>query len=254
MTLKVLVSGAGGRTGRLVFQKLQSSPDFDAQGLVRDTSKTSEALGSSEGLLQGDITNMESLKPALEGKDALVVLTSAVPQIVPAAPDAPPGPPTFTFADGGTPEEVDWAGARNQIDVAKSFGVSQIVFVGSMGGTDDNHPLNRIGNGNILRFKRRAEKYLIESGVPYTIINPAGLTNDDEGMRELVVGSNDELFSVFGAKGCTVPRGDVARVVVAALTSSDAKNKAMDLVARPSGDGHATVEPSSLFAQTGPDL
>ena len=34
--------------------------------------------------------------------------------------------------------------------VAKAAGVKQIVLVGSMGGTNTNHPLNSLGNGNIL--------------------------------------------------------------------------------------------------------
>jgi len=33
---------------------------------------------------------------------------------------------------------------------AKAAGVKQIVLVGSMGGTNINHPLNSIGNANIL--------------------------------------------------------------------------------------------------------
>lgn len=33
---------------------------------------------------------------------------------------------------------------------AKAGGVKHIVLVGSMGGTDPNHPLNSLGNGNIL--------------------------------------------------------------------------------------------------------
>jgi hypothetical protein len=33
---------------------------------------------------------------------------------------------------------------------AKSIGAKHIVLVGSMGGTDTNHPLNKLGNANIL--------------------------------------------------------------------------------------------------------
>ena len=36
------------------------------------------------------------------------------------------------------------------ICTAKTAGVKHIVLVGSMGGTDPNHPLNSLGNGNIL--------------------------------------------------------------------------------------------------------
>jgi uncharacterized protein YbjT (DUF2867 family) len=56
------------------------------------------------------------------------------------------------------------------ICTAKEVGAKQIVLVGSMGGTDVNHPLNSIGNGKILVWKRKAEQYLADSGIPYTII------------------------------------------------------------------------------------
>ncbi|EOA23094.1 hypothetical protein CARUB_v10003881mg [Capsella rubella] len=46
--------------------------------------------------------------------------------------------------------EVDWIGQKNQIDAAKVAGVKHIVLVGSMGGTNQDHPLNKLGNGNIL--------------------------------------------------------------------------------------------------------
>lgn len=36
------------------------------------------------------------------------------------------------------------------LSTAKAVGAKQIVLVGSMGGTDVNHPLNNIGNGKIL--------------------------------------------------------------------------------------------------------
>jgi uncharacterized protein YbjT (DUF2867 family) len=61
-----------------------------------------------------------------------------------------------------------------QIDAAKVAGVKQVVLVSSMGGTDPNHPLNKLGDGNILQWKRKAEQYLIASGIPYTIIHPGG--------------------------------------------------------------------------------
>lgn len=61
--------------------------------------------------------------------------------------------------------QVDWIGQKTQIDLAKDAGVKHIVIVGSMGGTDENHMLNSIGNGKILIWKRKAEQYLIDSGV-----------------------------------------------------------------------------------------
>ena len=62
-----------------------------------------------------------------------------------------------------------------------------MVLVGSMGGTNPNHPLNKLGNGNILMWKRKAEQYLIDSGIDYTIIRAAGLVDTEGGIRELIV-------------------------------------------------------------------
>jgi nucleoside-diphosphate-sugar epimerase len=49
--------------------------------------------------------------------------------------------------------QVDWLGQKVQIDAAKAAGVKQVVLVSSMGGTDPNHQLNSLGNGNILQVR-----------------------------------------------------------------------------------------------------
>lgn len=38
--------------------------------------------------------------------------------------------------------------------------------------------LNALGNGQILVWKRKAEEYLIASGLTYTILHPGGLFNE----------------------------------------------------------------------------
>ncbi|KAI0564120.1 NAD(P)-binding protein [Gracilaria domingensis] len=252
MTLDVILTGAAGRTGRIVFEKLQSDPsNFSVTGLVRNIESASKILPSTENLVEGDITKPETLEEPFAGKDALIILTSAVPRIIPA----PEGtPPQFKYDEDGMPEFVDWLGAKNQIDTAIRLGLRHVIMVGSMGSTDDNNPLNRLGNGNILRFKRKAELYLIESGIPYTIINPAGLSNEPEQERELVVGRNDDLFTVFEKGQCSIPRADVARVVVSALLAPNSKKKAMDVAARPKGDGSITESPVPLFDLVGAQI
>ena len=70
--------------------------------------------------------------------------------------------------------QVDWVGQKAQVDAAKAAGVKRVVLVGSMGGTDPDNRLNLLGNGNILLWKRKAEQYLVSSGLTYTIIHPGG--------------------------------------------------------------------------------
>lgn len=71
--------------------------------------------------------------------------------------------------------QIDWLGQKVQIDAAHAAGVKQVILISSMGGTDPNHFLNTMGDqGNILQWKRKAEQYLMSSGLSYTIIHPGG--------------------------------------------------------------------------------
>ena len=145
---KVLVSGATGRTGFLALQKLRQQRDeFEPVGFARSESKAAELFGSTEGFYWGDITDPSSFEGAISGCQALVILTSATPKM--KAPPKPGERPEFEFEPGGSPEEVDYYGQKKQIDAAVKAGVEHIVLVGSMGGASENHPLNRLGNGNI---------------------------------------------------------------------------------------------------------
>lgn len=253
---QVLVTGATGRTGSLVLQKLRHRGDeFTGLGFARSPQKAKELFGSTTAFYFGDIKDPSSLQPAMEAVDALVILTSAKPQM--KAPSPPGERPEFGFAPGETPEAVDYQGQVNQIEAAKAAGVNHIVLVGSMGSTDVNHPLNRMGNGNILVWKRKAEQYLIDSGINYTIINPGGLLDQPGGKRELLVGKNDELLKhPPNEMPPSIPRADVAELVVQALRHPEARNKAFDVISKPEDDptNKITQNFATLFAQTTPEL
>jgi len=251
MVKKVLVTGATGRTGALVVETLRQSPQiFEVLGFARSPAKVQEKFGSTQGFYIGDITDPSTIEPALVGCQSLVILTSSVPKM--KKQPEPGERPEFEFIPGGMPEVIDYQGQKNQIDGAVKAGVQHIVLVGSMGGTNENHPLNRLGNGNVLIWKRKAEQYLIDSGVPYTIIRAGGLLDQPGNQRELLVGKND-AFLAETPRGipATVPRADVAEVVVQALQEPKAQNKAFDLISKPEEmSTSVTTDFSMLFAQT----
>ncbi|KAK9154319.1 hypothetical protein Sjap_001799 [Stephania japonica] len=242
----VLVTGAGGRTGQIVYKKLKDKADqYAARGLVR-TEESKEKIGNADDVFVGDIREAESIVPAIQGIDYLIILTSAVPKMKPGFDPTKGGRPEFYFEDGAFPEQVDWIGQKNQIDAAKDAGVKQIVLVGSMGGTNLNHPLNSIGNGNILVWKRKAEQYLADSGVPYSIIRAGGLQDKEGGVRELLVGKDDELLNT---ETRTIARADVAEVCIQALQYEESKFKAFDLASKPEGTSEPTKDFKALFSQ-----
>ncbi|HEY9598226.1 MAG TPA: SDR family oxidoreductase [Cyanophyceae cyanobacterium] len=254
--LQVLVTGATGRTGSLVVQKLQQhSNQFIVRGFARSREKVEQLFGTTEGFYFGDIRDSSALTSALDGCQALVILTSAVPQM--KGIPQPGQRPEFTFPADEMPEVIDYQGQVNQIEAAKAAGVKHIVLVGSMGGTNENHPLNRIGNGNILIWKRKAEQELIDSGIDYTIIRAGGLLDEPGGKRELLIGKDDTLLmNPPGGIPTSIPRADVAELVVQALLEPNARNKALDTISKPENapDAVVTTDFAALFAQTTPGL
>jgi uncharacterized protein YbjT (DUF2867 family) len=247
---QILVTGATGKTGSIVYQKLKQDQNFEVRGFARSPEKVQELFDSTENFYFGDIKDPESLTEAFQGCQGLVILTSAAPKMI--APPAPGERPQFEYATGETPELVDYQGQKHQIDQAIAAGIKRIVLVGSMGGTNENHPLNSMGNGKILIWKRKAEAYLVNSGIDYTIIRAGGLLDQPVGVRKLLVGDNDELL-INPPDGIptSIPRADVAETVVQALKEPSAVNKAFDLISYPEADSDSiTKDFAALFAQT----
>lgn len=252
----VLVTGATGRTGSLVFKKLQAKPEsFTVRGLGRSPEKQQQVLGAQSTCFGGDIRKPDTLVEPLQGCNVLVILTSAIPVVV-GQPEPGQRPP-LGFLPGEMPEAVDYHGQVNQIEAAKAAGVEHIILVGSMGGTNPDHMLNKIGDGNILLWKRKSEQYLIDSGIDYTIIRAGGLLDQPGGKRELLVGKNDHLLiEPPGGIPTSIPRADVAELVVQAILEPQARNKAFDVISKPETDTTATVTTdfAMLFSQTTPGL
>ena len=103
-----------------------------------------------------------------------------------------------------------------------------------MGGTNADDFLNTIGkdkdgngNGDILVYKRKAEKYLVDSGLHYTIIHPGGLKDTPCGEMDLKLDVNDNLLNE--AKR-SISRCDVARLCVASLTAFNGENSSFDCI------------------------
>jgi uncharacterized protein YbjT (DUF2867 family) len=199
----VLVAGATGKTGRQVVAQLQEQ-GYGVRALVRDAARAAETLGPDVELVVGDVRKPDSLVPAFDGVTLMIGAIGATEK---------EGP--------NSPEFVDYEGNKSLIDAAVSVGVKQFVFVSSMGVTHEDHVLNKIF-GNVLIWKMRAEDYLRASGIAYTIVRPAGLTEKPGGEQLIVFEQIDEV-KVVG-----ISRSDVAAICVAALAYPEAQNKTFE--------------------------
>jgi NAD(P)H-binding len=261
----VLVTGASGRTGQLVFGLLLDDPRFEPKALVRSPRSAKKlmkqvpktrldqiVISDVTTLLQNDEKNgsedSNQIPPGLNGLDRMVVCTSAVPTIskislLKALITAPfnllRGKKAvdfrrlrFVWKYGHYPEKIDYHGQISQIELAKKLSIKEIVLVGSMGGTDPSNFLNQVGknqdgsgHGDILLWKRKAEKHLINSGLDYVIIHPGGLIDTPPGQEEYVLDVNDKLVN---NKKRSISRADVAQLCVAALALDPSEIKCVN--------------------------
>jgi uncharacterized protein YbjT (DUF2867 family) len=204
--MKAFVAGATGETGRRIIEQLVQR-NIPVRALVRDRDKAQQILPAAAELVVGDVLNIDSVRSAIGDCTVLLSATGASPSFDPTGP-----------------YKVDYEGTKNLVDVAKEKNIEQFVMVSSLCASKLLHPLNLFFL--ILVWKKRAEEYLQGSGVPYTIVRPGGLTNDDQNTDAIVMSSADTLFDG------RIARAKVAQVCAEALADPSAKNKIVEIIAQ----------------------
>ncbi|MEH1868293.1 MAG: NAD(P)H-binding protein [Nostoc sp.] len=217
--MKAFVAGATGETGRRIVQELIAR-NIPVRALVRDIEKAKGILSPEAELVVGDVLQPESLNAALGDSTVLFVATGAKPSFDPTGP-----------------YKVDFEGTKNLVEAAKSKGIEHLVLVSSLCTSLLFHPLNLFWL--ILVWKKQAEEYIQKSGLTYTIVRPGGLKNEDNS-DAIVMQSADTLFDG------SIPRQKVAQVAVEALFEADARNKIVEIVAKPEAASKSFKE---LFQQ-----
>ncbi len=216
--MKAFVAGATGQTGRRIVAELVKR-EIPVRALVRDLAQARQILPAEAELVVGDVLQPDSLRAAIGDSTVLISATGAAPSFDPTGP-----------------YKVDYEGTKNLVELAKASGIQQFVMVSSLCVSQFFHPLNLFWL--ILVWKKHAEEYLQASGLSYTIVRPGGLKNEDNA-DVIVMSSADSLFEG------SIPRTKVAEVCVEALTESAARNKIVEIVAKPD----AVAQPfEALFA------
>lgn len=202
----VLVAGATGRTGRRVVNQLIDA-GFEVRAFVRNEASAREKLGDTIEYAVGDVRDPSSIASAFAGVNMAV---SAI------------GSSGRSQDPTNTPEAVDYEGVKALAAAAVAAELEHFVLVSSMGATVEDHPLNQMFD-NVLKWKFRGEEALRESGVPYTIVRPGGLTEEPGGQAPV------RIFPEDDGEGM-IPRADVAAVCVAALGNPAAFNKTFSVI------------------------
>ena len=203
----ILVAGATGFLGSEICRQLISK-NKNVKGLVRatsDSNKVAQLKESGVETIEGDLKDKGSLENALHGVSAIISTVSS----------------TLSRQEGDSIQTVDYEGQKNLIDAAIRAGVSQFVYISFCA----------LGECPLQTAKRKVEKYLTESGLNYTILQP---TYFMEVWLSPVLGFDypNAKANIFGEgknKVSWIAIKDVASFAVASLDNPAAKNRIIEL-------------------------
>jgi uncharacterized protein YbjT (DUF2867 family) len=224
--MTVLVVGATGSIGRLVVEEADKK-GHAVRALARDARKAARLFPGVE-VVTGDLMSPDTLTRAVHGVDAVV----------------------FTHgSDGGGKtgaEQIDYGGVRNVLAALGGRSV-RIALMTAIGVTNRDGEYNRQTEAH--DWKRRGERLVRVSGLPYTIVRPGWFDYNKPDEHHLVLLQGDRRHAGNPSDG-VVARRQIAEVLVASLTSAEALRKTFELVAT---RGPAQHDLDTLFAELDAD-
>jgi uncharacterized protein YbjT (DUF2867 family) len=190
--MKVLVLGAGGQIARWVIEMLSGSKDMQLTLYLRHACKLKGKASPNAKIIEGDVLDRKKLDPAIAGQDAV-----------------------YANLSGDDLEQQ----VQSIIASMKDAGITRLIFIASLGIYDEIPgkfgDWNRRQIGAYLPPFRKAADLIEASGLDYTILRPAWLTDADETTYKTT--GRHEHF-----KGTEVSRKSVAALVVECIR--DPKN------------------------------
>jgi len=143
--------------------------------------------------------------------------------------------------DNLAPERVDLNGTKALIDAAVAKGVKKFIYVSAiltnaraLGAQESDGFKNWNQFGNVLDKKHDMEEYLKSSGLDYTIIRPAPMTNDfPKDVGGIWFGKPDTILLKSGEVGNKISRDDVSLACLDAVFNTKASKGTFEVVGAP---------------------
>ncbi|MEO2210176.1 Uncharacterized conserved protein YbjT, contains NAD(P)-binding and DUF2867 domains [Paenibacillus sp. CF095] len=202
--MNVLVIGANGQIGKFVVEQLAQEGKHKVTALIRKPEQAGTLKELGADVVIGDLEgSVEDLAEAMKDHNAIV----------------------FTAGSGGSTGQdktllIDLDGAVKTMEAAEQQGISRYILVSAYGADQREKWSESIKPYYVA--KHYADRVLFASDLNYTIIRPGGLKNEP-GTGKIAVGTDLEPGSI--------PREDVARVIVASLQEEKTYRMAFDLIA-----------------------
>lgn len=218
----IFLAGASRGVGREIAHCLIKQ-NRQVKALLRSVASRPELEAMGIKVVIGDALNVGDVERAMLGSEPIHAVITTV---------------------GGLPKDgnrADYLGNKNLIDAAVKAKVQKFILVSSIGSGNSavalpHQALQTLGP--VLAEKEKAEKYLIDSGLTYTIIRPGGLKSEPATGNGVLT----EDPQIAG----TIHRADVAQLVCRCWDSERANNKILSAVDRQMIYGQPEFEEFSL--------
>ncbi|MFN3531779.1 MAG: complex I NDUFA9 subunit family protein [Candidatus Brocadia sp.] len=161
--MKVFLTGSTGFVGKQILQDLLENK-HQVRCLVRRGSEQKIAQFKDVDIAYGDITDASSLDGKLKGCDAVINLVGIIRE--------------FPFK-GITFEKLHYEGTANLVSAARAQGIRRFIQMSALGARPD-------GKTQYQQTKFRAEEYVRNSGLDYTIFRPS-----------IIFGPGDKFVNLF---------------------------------------------------------
>lgn len=214
----ILVVGGSGREGLYVVRRLQAQ---GARFRATTRDKTEAVTRGGKELaaqlrrvhwIEADARIRSDMDAAVQGATAVICVIGS-----------------RSIEGPNRAELVDYGGVRNLVDAAHAAGVGRFVLLTAIGVTDPDHPFNKASKG-ALQWRFRGEQYLRASGVPYTIVRPAGLVNEPAARSGVRLEQGDDWKPLVRT---TISRDDLALVLIEAARNPATRNVTFEILNDP---------------------
>lgn len=203
--MKLLIVGATGTLGRQVARQAIDQ-GYEVRCLVRSFNRATFLKEWGAEVVRGNLCAPNTLKPSLEGIDAVIDAATARP------------------TDSLSMRQVDWEGKVNLIQAAQAAQVKRFIFFSILNA--DRYP-----DVPLMEIKRCTELFLAESGLNYTTLKLCGFLQGLIGQYAIPI-LDDQPIWVTGqtAPIAYMDTQDIAKFAVRALEVPETENKTFPVV------------------------
>jgi uncharacterized protein YbjT (DUF2867 family) len=197
MIFMFLVTGATGSLGRRIVRQLREA-NLPVRAFVRLFSRYNELEDRGAEIFIGDLQQDKDIAKACQGVEFII----------------------SAHGSGKDTQALDYRANIELIDCAKANGVKHFVYISVLGVDRDYQ------DAPVFKAKREVEKYLVNSGLNYTILRPSGFANNLLSFAERFKESG--LYILIGDpqhRSSIISTDDLAKMAIASVTTEAAQNQ-----------------------------